>query len=157
MAKKCNMCGADIDENVSFCPYCGVKVESQVQPEVVIQNQQPTPTKPKKTGTFVGAIVCLGLTIFFGLIYLFQYMEIISTGAEDESIRAIFVLYILLAGWFSLFPAIITTIVTIVCSSLTLKSSSKAFKVICIITLVLGIIIAIALMASLLLPSVMWS
>ncbi len=38
---KCNNCNAELLEGSSFCPYCGTKCESVVEPKVEVLNNEP--------------------------------------------------------------------------------------------------------------------
>ena len=174
--KKCPVCGAEVDDKNAFCGYCGAKMD---QPQETAQNTTAegttaggntqkktfvafevnaptTPVKPKNekhTGAFVGGIVCFVLAIIFSSLYAFQYINIISTADSEFTFVSIF-LYILLIGWITIVPSIGLLIATGICTGSAIKSTSKAIKVISIIILTFTIILALAIVLSFVLPTV---
>ena len=71
---KCNKCGKEIENNATFCPYCGEKVEVEVNYEVVEEKKNEeemvNPTIPT-----IGFGISIGLYVAgFLLIKLYKYL-----------------------------------------------------------------------------------
>ncbi|MBO4648188.1 MAG: zinc ribbon domain-containing protein [Lentisphaeria bacterium] len=98
MSKKCQKCGAEMADNMNFCPQCHQKVESA--PAAPAPAQQPaaapapaagTPaqSKGKKVWSAIGSIV--GFLILVGVIAFNQFQPKLLNKAREESLTNILV------------------------------------------------------------------
>ena len=70
---KCNKCGREIEDNATFCPYCGEKVEMEISSEVVEEKKEEEMINP--IIPTVGFGIAIGLYVAsFLLIKLNNYL-----------------------------------------------------------------------------------
>ena len=72
----CPVCSADVDNNHSFCEYCGAQLESNVVSNIVEQSEL---TKPKKEKEMIFNIVFAIFMIWNGVSSSFGSLSVFAT------------------------------------------------------------------------------